>query len=440
MPEKPTATASSSNQSLLARRQASVPRGVGQAFPVFAVRAQNAEIWDADDKRYLDFAAGIAVVNTGHGHPKIKAAVAAQMELYSHVSFQVTAYEPYIELAERLNALAPGDAPKKTIFFSSGAEAVENAVKIARTATGRPGVITFTGAFHGRTMMTLAMTGKVVPYKVGFGPMPGEVYHVPFPVEYHGVTADDSFHALETLFKGDVSPDQIAAIVLEPVQGEGGFYVAPTSFLQRLRTLCDQHGILLVSDEIQSGFGRTGKMFAIEHSGVVPDLITVAKALAGGLPLSGVIGRADLMDAPAPGGLGGTYGGNPLACAAALAVLDIMADEKLLERSGQIGEIIEQRLQVMAAKPELACIGEIRGRGAMRAMELVKDRAKCTPAPELTKATSMRGLANGLLLLPCGLYGNTLRLLPPLTISDAHLHEGLDIIEKSLTEALAQKL
>lgn len=433
-----TQTITSTNESLLRRRQSAVPRGVAQAFTVYAARAKNAEIWDADGKRYIDFATGIAVVNTGHLHPKVTAAVTEQMKHFSHTAFQVMAYEPYIELAEKLNALAPGNFPKKTILFSTGAEAVENAVKIARAATGRPAVITFTGAFHGRTMMTLAMTGKVVPYKSGFGPMPGEVYHAPFPVEYHGVTADDSFAALENLFKGDVEPSKVAAIVIEPVQGEGGFYVAPFEFLQRLRALCDTHGIVFVSDEIQAGFGRTGKMFGIEHSGVVPDLITVAKALAGGLPLSGVIGKAEIMDAPGPGGLGGTYGGNPVACAAALAVLDVIAEEKLCDRSTHMGEVLEKRFHAMAARQEFACIGDIRGLGAMRAIELVKDRDRRTPAPELTKATSVRALANGLVLLSCGLYGNALRVLAPLTIPDDLLHEGLDLLEKSLAEALNQ--
>jgi 4-aminobutyrate aminotransferase / (S)-3-amino-2-methylpropionate transaminase / 5-aminovalerate transaminase len=440
MTESKTTLAQSANAALLLRRQNAIPRGVGQAFNIFADRAQGAEIWDVDGKRYIDFSTGIAVMNVGHQHPKVKAAVAAQMDRFSHVAFQVTAYEPYIELAERLNALAPIKGPKKTILFSTGAEAVENAVKIARAATGRSGVITFTGGFHGRTMMTLAMTGKVVPYKVGFGPLPGEVYHVPYPVEYHGITTEDSLAALANLFKGDVDPKQVAAICIEPVQGEGGFYVAPPKFLQSLRTLCDEHGILLIADEIQAGFARTGKLFGIEHSGVSPDLMTVAKALAAGMPLSGVIGRAEIMDAPGPGGLGGTYGGNPVACAAALAVLDIIEEEKLCDRANHIGRILTDRFQAMAAKPEFACIGDIRGLGAMMAIELVKDRAKQTPDPELTKAVSQRALAHGLVLLSCGLYGNTLRLLTPLTISDELLHEGLDILEKSLTEAFAQKL
>lgn len=429
----------SANTSFLARRLSAVPRGVCQAFPIFAARAKNAELWDADGKRYIDFAAGIAVMNTGHGHPRVQAAIERQMKLYSHVGFQVLAYEPYIALAERLNALAPGTTPKKTLFLSTGAEAVENAVKIARAATGRPAVISFTGAFHGRTLLTLAMTGKVVPYKVGFGPMPGEVFHVPFPDEYHGVTASDSLAALEYLFKCDVEPNRVAAIVIEPVQGEGGFFLAPSDFLRQLRGMCDTHGILLVADEIQSGFGRTGKMFGIEHSGVVPDLITVAKALGGGLPLSGVIGKAEIMDAPMPGGLGGTYGGNPVACAAALATLDVIAEENLCARAVNIGETLEKRFHAMAARPEFACIGDIRGIGAMRAIELVQDRATRTPASALATAMTGRALANGLILLSCGMHGNSLRLLAPLTISDPLLAEGLDLFEKSLSEALNQK-
>jgi len=375
------------------------------------------------------------VLNVGHSHPKVKAAVSAQMDAYVHPAFQVMPYEPYVELAERLNELAPGDGPKKTIFLSTGAEAVENAVKIARAHTGRPGVITFTGSFHGRTLLTLAMTGKVVPYKVGFGPMPGEVYHVPYPIEYHGVTADDSLHALEYLFKSDIEPSRVAAIVIEPVLGEGGFYVAPFDFLKRLRSLCDQHGIVLVADEIQAGFGRTGKFFGIEHSGVVPDLMTVAKSIAGGLPLSGVVGKKEIMDAPAPGGLGGTYGGNAVACAAALAVLEIIEEEKLVERAKQIGEILAKRFRSMAAQPEFACIGNTHGLGAMSAIELVLDRGKRTPAPDLAKAVTARAATNGLVLLSCGIYGNVIRVLAPLTISDQTLNEGLDLLETSIREA-----
>lgn len=424
-----------SNKSLQTRREAAVPRGVRNAFPVFPQRAVNSEIWDVDGKRYIDFASGISVMNVGHSHPRIAAAIARQMESYQHLGFQVTPYEPYIELAEKLNKLAPGSGKKKTIFLSTGAEAVENAVKIARVHTGRPGVITFTGGFHGRTLLAMAMTGKVVPYKVGFGPLPGEVYHVPYPIPYHGITQDESLHAIENLFKADIEPSRVAAIVIEPVLGEGGFYAAPFEFLRRLRALCDKHGILLVADEIQGGFARTGKFFAIEHSGVVPDLITVAKSLAGGLPLSGVIGKAHIMDAPEPGGLGGTYGGNPVACAAALAVLDIIKDERLVPRAEAIGQLLAKRFKAMAKKPGCGSIGDIHGIGAMTAIELVTDRKRHTPAPELTRAVSQRAMENGLLLLSCGLYGNILRFLAPLTISDQTLHEGLDILETSIRQA-----
>lgn len=425
-----------SNAELMSRRVAAVPRGVGNACAVFPDRAANAEIWDVEGRRHIDFASGIAVLNVGHVHEKVKAAVAAQLDKYWHPAFQVMPFEPYVELAERLNMLAPGDGAHKTLFLSSGAEAVENAVKIARSYTKRPGVITFTGGFHGRTLLTLAMTGKVAPYKIGFGPMPGEVFHVPYPTVYHGISTEDSLHALDFLFKSDLDPSQVAAIVIEPVLGEGGFYVAPPEFLQQLRELCDIHGIVLVADEIQAGFARTGKMFGIEHSGVVPDLITVAKSLAGGLPLSGVIGKAEIMDAPGPGGLGGTYGGNPVACAAALAVLDVIEEENLMDRARAMGEVLRARFTALAKTGEFECIGDIRGLGAMTAVELVKDRASRTPAPELTRAVTQHALQNGLVLLSCGIYGNTLRVLAPLTIPDDVLAEGLDIFETSLRQAL----
>ena len=344
----------SSNSDLLARRMAAVPRGVSTAAPVFAARAENAEIWDAEGKRYVDFAGGIAVLNTGHRHPKIMAAVARQLELYTHTAFQVMAYEPYVELAERLNALAPFKGPAKTILFTTGAEAAENAVKMARAATGRSAVIAFTGGFHGRTLLTMAMTGKVLPYKRAFAPLPSEVYHVPFPIPHYNTTVEDSLKALQFLFKADVEPARVAAIIIEPVQGEGGFHTAPPELLKALRKICDDNGILLIADEIQSGFARTGKMFAIEHSGVEPDLVTIAKSLAGGFPLSGVIGRAAIMDATEPGGLGGTYAGSPVACAAALAVLDVIRDEKLLARADAIGERLKQRLHVIAKRNDTA--------------------------------------------------------------------------------------
>jgi 4-aminobutyrate aminotransferase len=418
------------------RRAAAVPRGVANAFEVFPERAENAEIWDADGKRYVDFAGGIAVLNVGHQHPRVKAAVAAQMEKYSHPCFQVTPYEPYVALAERLNALAPGDFAKKTLFLSTGAEAVENAVKIARAHTRRPGVVAFGGAFHGRTMYTLALTGKTAPYKTGFDPLPGHVYHLPFPSEYHGVSTEDSLTALTRIFQFDVAPERVAAILIEPVQGEGGFYQAPTALLRKLREVCDEHGILLIADEIQSGVARTGRFFAIEHSGVVPDLITVAKSLAGGLPLSGVIGRADVMDAPGPGGLGGTFGGNAVACAAALAVLDVIRDENLLERATQMGARIAAHGARMQRDERFACIGEVRHLGAMCAIELVTDRATRAPAAELASEASRRALANGLVILRCGIYGNVLRVLVPLTAPDDIVDEGLSILEKSLAEAV----
>lgn len=422
------------NSDLQARRVAAVPRGVANATPIFAARAQNAEIWDIEGKRYIDFVGGIGVLNVGHNHPKVKAAVEEQVGRFMHTCFQVMPYESYIALAEKLNERAPGAFAKKTLFLTTGAEAVENAVKIARAATGRSAIISFSGAFHGRTMMTMALTGKVVPYKVGFGPFPGDIYHAPFPCEYHGVSVDDALQGLERLFKSDVEPARVAAMIVEPVQGEGGFYVAPSEFLHKLRAVCDQHGILLISDEVQSGFGRTGKWFAIEHSGVVPDLITTAKSLAGGMPLSGVIGRAEVMERVAPGGLGGTYGGNPIACAAALGVIDAIESEGLLERSTRLGERLQSRFRQMAAKNSLHCIGDVRGLGAMVAIELVKDRATREPAPDLTKALTAKALDNGLLLLSCGVYGNVIRVLVPLTATDSLVDEALDIMERSLTE------
>ena len=425
------------NEELLERRKNAVPRGVASATGVFAARAENAEVWDVEGKRYIDFAGGIAVLNTGHRHPKVQAAVRAQIERYTHPCFQVTPYEPYVALAEKLNALAPTKAPNKTIFLTTGAEAIENAVKIARAATGRPAVISFVGAFHGRTMMTMALTGKVDPYKKGFGPFPGEVYHVPYPNRFHEVTSEAALEAIAFLFKADVDPARVAAMVIEPVQGEGGFYIAPFDFLRALRKLCDEHGILLVADEIQCGFGRTGKMFAIEHAGVVPDLVVMAKSLAGGMPLSAVTGRAELMDAVAPGGLGGTYAGNPVACAAALAVLEVFEEEGLLERSSAIGERIMKRLNSLAAGNRFPCIGEVRGLGGMIAIELVEDRASKKPAPALTKRLSERSLKGGLILLNCGIYGNVARILVPLTASDAIIDEGLDILERALEEAMA---
>ena len=425
-----------SNAALQTRREAAVARGVATMLPVFAARARGAELWDIEGKRYIDFAGGIGVLNTGHNHPRVAAAVKAQLDGFSHSCFQVTPYESYVALAERLNALMPGPGPKQSLFLTTGAEAVENAIKIARAHTGRPAVIAFSGAFHGRTMMGMALTGKVVPYKVGFGPFPGEVYHAPFPNPYRGIESADALAALEGLFKADVDPARVAAMIVEPVQGEGGFNIAPTEWLQGLRAICDQHGILLIVDEIQTGFARTGKMFAIEHSGVAPDLMTTAKSLAGGYPLSAVTGRKAVMESAAPGGLGGTYAGSPFACAAGLAVLDVIAEEKLIERANAIGARIKARLEAMAGRNTFTCIGDVRGLGAMVAMELVKDRDTREPAPALTKALVQAAAAKGLVILSCGTYANVIRFLIPLVASDALIDEGLDILESALDEQM----
>lgn len=418
------------NALLMARRQAAIPRGVGHSHPIFIERGENAEIWDVEGRRFIDFAGGIAVLNTGHRHPAIVEAVKAQLDKYTHTCFQVLAYEPYVELAERLNAKAPGDFAKKTLFLTTGAEAVENAIKIARAHTGRSGVIAFTGGYHGRTLLTLGMTGKVAPYKTGFGPFPAEIFHARFPSALHGVSVDDAIASVEQIFKNDIEASRVAAIIVEPVQGEGGFNVAPPELLQRLRALCDQHGIVMICDEVQTGAGRTGTWFAVEQSGVAPDLITMAKSMAGGYPISAVIGRADIMDAPAPGGLGGTYAGSPLACAAALAVLDVFEQDNLLQRSRDVGARITASLQALAQRHR--CIAEVRGLGAMVAMELCKNGDPHQPDADLTKALANEATRRGLILLTCGTYGNVVRILVPLTASDALLDEGLAIIAASL--------
>jgi 4-aminobutyrate aminotransferase / (S)-3-amino-2-methylpropionate transaminase / 5-aminovalerate transaminase len=422
------------NQDLHTRRTAAVARGVAHAHPIYAERAENGEIWDVEGRRYIDFAGGIGVLNTGHRHPKVIAAVRDQLERFTHVAFQVLPYAVYVEVAERLNALAPGSWPKKTLLLSTGAEAVENAIKIARAYTGRAGVVAFAGGFHGRTLLTLALTGKVAPYKVGFGPFPAEIYHAPFPIPFHGIGTEQSLAALKALFSSDIESARIAAMIIEPVQGEGGFYVAPFEFLRELRGICEEHGILLVVDEIQSGFARTGKFFAIEHSGVEPDLIVTAKSLAGGLPLSAVVGKADAMDIVSPGGLGGTYAGNPLACAAALAVLDVIREEGLLERSRALGERIRARLEALAAR--LSPIGDVRGLGAMLALELVRDRETREPAPALAAAAVAEARERGLILITCGPYANVIRILVPLTAPDALVDEGLAILESALEQVL----
>jgi 4-aminobutyrate aminotransferase / (S)-3-amino-2-methylpropionate transaminase / 5-aminovalerate transaminase len=420
------------NAALAARRDAAVPRGIAHATGLYAARAENAELWDVEGRRYIDFAGGIAVLNTGHRHPKVMRAVLAQLDCFTHTAFQVVPYECYIALAERLCALAPFKGPAKAAFFTTGAEAVENAVKIARAATGRNGVIAFAGAFHGRTLMTTALTGKTSPYKQLAGTLPGEVFHLPFPIEHQGVSVADTLRALDMLFRCDILPERVAAILIEPVQGEGGFYDAPTELLFQLRRICDQHGILLIADEIQSGFARTGKWFAIEHSEVEPDLVTMAKSLGGGFPISGVLGRAQIMDAPVPGGLGGTYGGNPVACAAALAVLDVIAEEKLLLRAEAMGTLIKRRLETLRRSNTALPIGAVRGHGAMIGFEIFRERDGFVPDPAATKRVTELAQEQGLILLSCGNMGNTIRILVPLTASDELLSEGLDMLSAAL--------
>ena len=413
------------------RKNAAIARGVAMATQIYAERAQNAELWDTEGKRYIDFGTGIAVLNTGHRHPKVMAAVQDQIDRFTHTCAQVVPYENYVHLAERLNALTPGDHAKKSIFLTTGAEAVENAIKIARAATGRQAVIAFGGGFHGRTFMGMALTGKVVPYKVGFGPMPGDVFHAPFPNPLHGVSIEQSLDAIARLFAADVEPSRVATIIIEPVQGEGGFYPVPAAFMRALREICDKHGILLIADEIQTGFARTGKLFAMDHYDVIPDLMTMAKSLAGGFPVSAVTGRAELMDAPAPGGLGGTYAGSPIGIAAAHAVLDVIEEEGLCARATVLGDQLKARLESLRGRvPEIA---DIRGPGFMNAIEF-NDPETGAPSPEFTTAFRLNALSKGLILLSCGVFGNVIRFLAPMTIEDDVFAEALDIIEASLLE------
>jgi 4-aminobutyrate aminotransferase / (S)-3-amino-2-methylpropionate transaminase / 5-aminovalerate transaminase len=420
---------------LLARRQQFVARGVASTMNVFAAKADGAIIEDVDGNQYIDFAGGIGTMNIGHARPEVTRAIAEQAAKFTHTCFSVMMYEPYIALAERLVKLTPGEFPKKALFFNSGAEAVENAVKIARWATGRPAIIVFENAFHGRTLMTMTMTSKVKPYKYGFGPYAPEVYRAPFPYPYRmNMTPQQAteycMQELESMFIGDVAPDQVAAIIVEPVQGEGGFMVAPPGFLRALKTVCEKHNILFVADEIQSGFCRTGRMFAVEHDGVEPDLMIIAKSMGAGMPISGVIGRAEIMDAPPPGTLGGTYSGNPVACAAALAVLDLYEKEDYAARSREIGQVITKRFLSMQERYPL--IGEVRGLGGMAAMELVTDRT--TKEPDSHAASEVLAAAHhrGLVLIKAGMYDNVLRILVPLCVSDEQLKKGLDIFEAAL--------
>jgi 4-aminobutyrate aminotransferase/4-aminobutyrate aminotransferase/(S)-3-amino-2-methylpropionate transaminase len=422
-------------ESLQQRRTAAIPRGLSTPLPIYVKSAQGSELWDETGRQMIDFAGGIGVLNVGHRHPKVIAAARAQLDAFTHTCFQVGQYESYIRLAERLNAITPGDHTKKTMLVTTGAEAVENAIKIARAHTKRPAIIAFSAAFHGRTLMTMALTGKVKPYKVGFGPFPGDVYHVPFPDTAKDPDGDAAFEGIEMLFRSDVDPQRVAAIIIEPVQGEGGFNIAPFPFLKKLRSLCDRHGILFVVDEIQAGFARTGRMFAIEHAGVVPDLITMAKSLGGGFPLAAITGRAEIMDSAEPGGLGGTYAGNPVACAAADAVLDVIVEEKLVERAETLGAKLREGLSRIARRNSLNCIAEIRGLGAMVAMDLVD--ADGRPDGALAQKLTLKAAEKGLVLLSCGVHGNVIRFLMPLTISDALLEEGVKRLEASLLDVAA---
>ncbi len=423
------------NEELKTRKEAAFARGQGTMTHAYIERGDNAELWDVEGKRYIDLGAGIAVVNTGHNHPKVQAAVREQVGKFSHTCVMVTPYASAVELAEKLNDIAPGDSPKKAIFVTTGAEAVENCVKIARAHTGRTGVIAFNGGFHGRTNLTMGLTGKVAAYKADFGPFPGDIYHAPFPNAYHGVTMEESLKALNNLFTCDIEPKRVAAIIIEPVQGEGGFYAAPAEFMQALRAICDEHRIVFIADEIQTGFARTGKMFASEYSNIEPDLMTMAKGIAGGFPIAAVVGKAEIMDAPSPGGLGGTYGGSPIGCKAALAVLDIIEEENLCERANQVGERIVAKLNQLQNKyPQK--IGNVRNLGAMIAMELVIDGDVDQPDGETTRAAVAEAANNGLILLSCGIRGNVIRFLPALTITDELIDEGMELLEKTLDKVI----
>ncbi|WP_321462694.1 4-aminobutyrate--2-oxoglutarate transaminase [uncultured Vibrio sp.] len=419
------------NQQLHERRNQVFSNGMGALYPLYVAKAENALIWDVEGNRYIDFAAGIAVNNTGHANKRITEAVKAQLDNFSHTCALVTPYESFVELAEKLTQIAPGDSEKKAIFLTTGAEAVENAVKVARAHTGRSGVIAFKGAFHGRTNLTMALTGKVAPYKASFGPFPGEVFHAPYPNEFHGVSVEQSLQALEDLFACDIEAARVAAIIFEPVQGEGGFYQAPVAFAQGLRDICDKYGIMLIADEIQAGFARTGKMFATEYLGIEPDMVTMAKGIAGGFPISAVVGKADVMDSAPAGGLGGTYAGSPMGCVAGLEVLKIIEEEQLCAKAIGIGEVVNVRMtKLQETVPQ---IGQVRTIGAMMAIEFT-DPESGQPLQDLTKAIISKAQENGVILLSCGVKANVIRLLPALTIESEVLNEGLDKLEKIIKE------
>lgn len=408
-----------------------MPRGVGVLGDFFAERAKNCELWDVEGRRFIDFTSGIAVLNTGHAHPKVTAAISAQLQKFSHTCFHVVPYEGYVRLAEEITRITPGTFAKKAAFFTTGVEAVENAIKVARAATGRSAVIAFSGAFHGRTLMGMALTGKVSPYKTGFGPFPADVYHACYPNTLHGISVDDAIASIRNLFKTDVAPERTAAIILEPVQGEGGFNVAPREFVRAVREICDEYGIVMIADEIQTGFGRTGKMFAMEHYDVAPDLITMAKSLAAGMPLSALCGRADLMDAPTPGGIGGTYAGNPLAVEAALAVLSVIEEENLCRRANELGESLKDAL--LSVQSKVPQIAEVRGLGSMIAVEFL-DSVTREPLPQMAQKVQKSALQKGLIVLTCGVNGNVIRFLHPLTSPFDVFAEGLEILKSALIE------
>ena len=423
------------NQEFEQRRDDSVARAIAYSSTFTAKHASNSEVWDVEGKRYIDFCGGIGCQNVGHRHERVVNAIKAQLDDLTHTCFQISPYESYIALAERLNALAPGDFDCKSLFFSAGGEAVENAIKIARHHTGRPALITFTNGYHGRSYMGMALSARMVPFKAGFRPFPTEIYRMPFPDTYHGVSLDDTRRAFETLFRSDAQPGDIAAMFFEPVQGEGGYNIAEAEFVAYIRKLCDDHGIVLVADEIQTGMGRTGKMFAMEHYGVAADLTCIGKSIGGGLPLSGIVGKADIVDSVPPGGLGGTFGGNPVACAAALAVLDVMEDEGLLQAGGAIGEQIDARLQALARKNSLDFIGDVRGLGCMNCIEIVKGRGAHEPDGDLTARIAAIALEKGLILVTAGPTRNVIRILVPLTAPKSLIDEGLDMLEAALDEA-----
>lgn len=414
------------NDNLLARRKNVLPNGLGVAFPIFADKAKNSEIWDVEGKRYIDFIGGISVLNTGHSHPKIVEAVTEQLQRFSHTSAQIVNYESYVTLCEKLCEKAPISGDKKAFLLTTGAEAVENAIKVARAKTGRPGVIAFVGGWHGRTLLAMGLTGKVIPYKKMFGPMPASIFHAPFPAPENGISEEDALRGLEMIFKADIDPSEVAAMIVEPVQGEGGFHQLTPSFAKKLREICDKHGIVLIFDEVQCGFARTGTLFATEQLGVEPDLMTSAKSLAGGFPISALIGRAEVMDAPLPGGLGGTYAGSPLGTVAALKVLEIIEEENLLERSNQIGTKIANFLTGLN-NPK---ISYVRHKGAMLSFDLVNSNGE--PDVEATNSLKAKAFEKGLLLASCGMYFNTIRVMVPLTVEDNVLDEALAIIEQAL--------